>query len=63
LVNLSFGHLSFGHLTADVVFGAVGVEWEIRLLKDEHPFGLVGVQPLEQPIEGGETEAVAGDIG
>ena len=53
--------LALGDLAADVVFGAVGVERDLRAIEHHQQFGLVGVQAGEQPIEGGKAGAAPED--
>ena len=49
---------SLGHLTANVVLGAVGVEGNFGPFEHHQQFGLVGVQAREQAIEGDEPGAL-----
>src|SRR5271157_3968007 len=42
---------TLGHLAADVVFRAVGVQRNVRMVEHHEQLGLVGVQPLEQAIQ------------
>ena len=51
----SAADLALGHLAADVVLRAVGVQRNFRVIEHHQQFGLVGMQPLQQAIEGGET--------
>jgi hypothetical protein len=51
----SAADVTLGHLAADVVFRAVGVQRYLRVVEHHQQFGLVGVQPLQQPIEGNEA--------
>jgi hypothetical protein len=51
------GDFAFDHLAADVVFGAVGVQRDLRSIEGHQQFGLVGVQPGEPPVEGDEAGA------
>ncbi len=53
--------LAFGHLAADVVFRAVGVERDLRAIEHHQQFRLVGVQPSEQAVEGGKAGAAFED--
>src|SRR5713226_2430941 len=46
---------AFGEVAADVVFGAVGVEWDLRVIEHHQQFGFIGMQPGEQSIEGGKA--------
>src|SRR5216684_4732679 len=46
---------AFGDVAADVVFGAVGVEWDLRVIEHHQQFGFIGMQPGEQSIEGGKA--------
>src|SRR5271166_5783936 len=47
--------LALGHLAADVVLRTIGVQRDLRVVEHHQELGLVGVQPLEQPIEGGKA--------
>src|SRR5712691_10883406 len=47
--------LTPGDLTADVVLGAVGVQWDLRVVEHQQQFGLFGVEAREQPIEAGKA--------
>lgn len=47
--------LSFGDLAADVVLRAIGVQRDLWPIKHHQQLRLVGVQPREQSIQGGET--------
>src|SRR5438132_271299 len=49
--------LAFCDLAADVVFGAVGVERNLRAVEHHEQFGFIGVEPGEQPVERGEAGA------
>src|SRR5882757_1624761 len=48
-------------LTADVVFGPIGVERDFRPVQHHQQFGLVGMQPCQQAVQGGEARAPAED--
>src|SRR3979411_948604 len=48
-------------VTADVVFGAIGVERNLRPLQYHQQCSLVGVQPREQTIQRGEAGTAAED--
>src|SRR5271157_5931115 len=52
---------TLGHLAADVVFRAVGVQRNVRMVEHHEQLGLVGVQPLEQAIQRGEARAAPKD--
>jgi hypothetical protein len=47
--------LGFGDLAPDVVFGAVGVGRDFRVIEHHQQFGFVGMQSGEQSIEGGKA--------
>ena len=47
--------VTLGHLAADVVFRAVGVQRDLGMVEHHQEFGLVGVQPLQQAVERGES--------
>src|SRR5208283_383582 len=47
--------LAFGHLAADVVLRTIGVQRDLRVVEHHQELGLVGVQPLEQAVEGGKA--------
>ena len=49
----SAGDFSFGDDGADVVFGCVGVEGNLRPLEHAQQFVLVGEEALEEPVERG----------
>ena len=53
----SAADLALGHLAADVVLRAVGVQRDLRVIEHHQQLGLVGVQPLQQAVEGGEAGA------
>src|SRR3954454_11383427 len=53
--------LTLGHLTADVVFRAVGVQGDFGAVEHHQQLELVGVQPLEQSIKYGKAGAAAED--
>jgi hypothetical protein len=57
----SGAELAAGDVAADVVLGAIGMEWDFRPLQHPQQFGLVGMQPCEQPIQCDETGATAED--
>src|SRR5271165_6189716 len=48
-------NLAFGHLAADVVLRTIGVQRDLRVVEHHQELGLVGVQPLEQAVEGGKA--------
>ena len=48
-------------MTADIAFGAVGVQRDVRAVELHQQLGLVGVRPCEQAIDGGEAGAAAED--
>ena len=47
--------LALGDLAADVVLRAVGVQRDFGPIEHHQQFGLVGVQPREQTVEGDEA--------
>ena len=47
--------LASGDVTADVVFRSVGVQGDFGALQHHQQFGLVGVKPHQQAIEGDEA--------
>src|SRR3954462_8667432 len=53
--------LALGHLAADVVFGAVGVQRDLWMVEHHQQLGLVGVQPLQQAVEHDEAGAALED--
>ena len=53
----SAADVALGHLAADVVFRAVGVQRDFRVIEHHQQLGLVGVQPLQQAVEGDEAGA------
>src|ERR1700691_2629990 len=53
--------LAADHLTADVVFRAIGVKRYLRPVQHHQQFGLVGMQSLQQPIQRGEPGTAAED--
>jgi len=57
----SAADLTFGHLAADVVFRAVGVQRDPRAVEHHQQLGFVGVQPLEQTVKRGEVGAALED--
>jgi hypothetical protein len=40
-----------GDVGADVVFGSVGMQRDFRAIEHPEQFGLVGVEPRQQPVE------------
>ncbi len=56
------GDLAAGDAGADVVLRAVGVEGDLGMLEDEQQFVLVGVEPRQQPVQGGEVGAGREDV-
>jgi len=46
---------ALGDLAADVVLRAIGVQRHLRPVEHHQQGGLVGVQPPEQPVQGGEA--------
>jgi hypothetical protein len=62
--SVTFGaaaDLALGDLTANVVFRTVGVQWDLRPIQHAQQFRLVGVQPLQQPVERDEAGPAAED--
>src|SRR4051794_34771637 len=53
--------LALGDLAADVILGAVGVEWNLRAIEHPQQLGLVGVQAGEQPVEDSEAGSAPED--
>ena len=53
--------LAADNLTADVVLGAIGIQRRRGLVEHHQQFGLVGMQPREQAVEGGEAGATVED--
>jgi len=49
------------HVTSDIAFAAVGMQDDVRALEHQQQLLLVGVQPLEQLVEGGEGGALGED--
>jgi hypothetical protein len=49
--------LALGDMKANVALGTIGVERDLRAIEHHQQLWLVGVQPLEQPIERDETGA------
>ena len=47
--------LALGDVAADVVLRTVGVQRALGPIEDNQQFGLVGVQPLEQAVEGNKA--------
>ena len=47
--------VAFGPLAADVVFRAIGVQRNFRVIEHHQQFVLVGVQPMQQVIKGDEA--------
>ncbi len=46
------------HVAADVAFAAVGMQDDVRTLEHQQQLVLVGVQPLEGLVEGGELRVL-----
>ena len=61
LTEGSGADLSPSEVTADVVFRSVGVERDVWPFQHHQQFGLVGMQPGEQAVQGDEAGAVAED--
>ena len=53
--------LALDDLTANVAFGAVGVQRYLRPVEHSEQLGLIGVQPLQQAIERDEASAATED--
>jgi len=53
--------LALDDLAADVPLGTIGVEWYLRSIEYHQQLGFIGMQPLEQAVEGGEAGAAAED--
>src|SRR4051794_14483570 len=53
--------LALGHLAADGVFSAVGVQRDVRPIEGPQQLGFVGVEAGEQPIEGSKAGAALED--
>src|SRR6202034_2287712 len=53
--------LPTGDLATDIVFGAVGVQRDLRPFQHPQQFGLVGMQPRQQAIQRDEAGAAAKD--
>jgi hypothetical protein len=51
----SAADVAFGHLAADVIFRAVGVQRNFRVIEHHQQFVFVGVQPLQQTVKGDEA--------
>ena len=49
--------LSLCHLATDIVFRTIGVEGDLRALEHHQQLSFVGVQPLEQTVEGDKAGA------
>ena len=57
----SAADLALGDEGTDVVFGAVGMERDLRAIEHHQQFSLVGVQAGKQPIEAGKAGAAPED--
>jgi hypothetical protein len=51
LTDGSAGDLALGDEGADVVFGAVGVEWNLGTIENAQEFMLAAMQPGQQAVE------------
>ena len=51
----SAADVAFGHLAANVVFRAIGVQWNFRVIEHHQQLVFVGVQPLQQAVKGDEA--------
>jgi hypothetical protein len=51
----SAADMAFGHLATDVVFRAVGVQRNFRVIEHHQQFVFVGVQALKQTVKGDEA--------
>ena len=51
----SAGDLAARHLAANIVFRAVGVQWDVGALQHHQQFGLLSAEPRQEPVEGGEA--------
>ena len=51
----SAADVALGHLAADVVFRAIGVQRNFRVIEHHQQFVFVGVQPLQQTVKGDEA--------
>ena len=47
--------LALGDVAADVIFRSIGVQRDLGPVEHHQQFGLVGVQPREQAVEGDEA--------
>jgi hypothetical protein len=57
----SCAELAAGHLTADVVLGAIDMQRDFWSLEHHQQFGFVGVEPLQQSIQHDEAGAATED--
>ena len=53
--------LPLRYVAADVAFRSIGVQWDVWMVEHGQQFGLVGMQPRQQAIEGDEAGATAED--
>ena len=53
--------LTTDHLTTDVIFRAVGVEWYLRPVQHHQQLGLVGPQPRQKAVQRDEAGTAAED--
>jgi hypothetical protein len=51
----SGGYLASRHLAANIVFRAVGVQWDVRTLQHHQQFVFLCAEPRQQPVEGGKA--------
>ena len=57
----SAADLTLGNVAADVALRTVGVQRDLRPIEHHQQLGFVGMQPLEQAIEGGKPGAPVED--
>src|SRR5271169_3672538 len=57
----SAADLSLDDVAADIALRSIGVERDVRPIKNHQQFGLVGVQPGEQAVERGEAGSALED--
>ena len=53
--------LALDDVTADVALGTIGVQRDLRPVEHGQQLGLVGIEPLQQAIEGDEAGAATED--
>ena len=63
IASCACADLTLGDLAADVVLRAVGVQGDLGPVEHHEQLALVGMEPLEQPVESDEASVSGEDAG